>query len=166
MLPEWLILTLSPFQLYGLVFLLGSFTVASLSDLKRMSAQSEFVEVWVLCLIAFIVLDLWEFGDMENIQFMIKWALIIVFIAISNKHIGALFKLATGDVMACAVVMALLTPAFIIIFIVLLKILDLVFRPVLRGFGSRDAYPFMPVVLVGTIAVITLVFYLSGQIVF
>ncbi|MBA3045203.1 MAG: hypothetical protein KKH41_00675 [Candidatus Thermoplasmatota archaeon] len=166
MTPDWLVLNLSSFQLYGLIFLLGSFTVASLSDLKRMSAQSEFVEVWVLCLIGFIVLDLWKLGDIENFQFMLKWGLIIVFIVLSNSRIGLIFKLAMGDVMACAVVMALLTPAFIIIFILILKLFDLLFRPILRGFGNRDAYPFMPVVLAATLAVIAIVFYLNGQIAF
>src|SRR5262249_21194146 len=49
--PEWLsqVVTvspeLSPLQRYGLAFLLGSFAVATLSDLRRLSAQREFLEV-------------------------------------------------------------------------------------------------------------------------
>ena len=35
-------------QTYGLVFLLGSLTVASLSDLRRLAAQKDFAEVWGL----------------------------------------------------------------------------------------------------------------------
>jgi len=41
----WYGIALSTFQLYGLIFLLGSFTVATLSDLKRMSAQRELLEI-------------------------------------------------------------------------------------------------------------------------
>ena len=39
-------------QPLGLAFLLGSFTVATLSDLRRLSAQREFVEVWWLFIVA------------------------------------------------------------------------------------------------------------------
>src|SRR5262249_38676771 len=49
-LPDWLTpaLELAPMQQFGLAFLLGSFTVATWSDLKRLSAQREFVEIWLL----------------------------------------------------------------------------------------------------------------------
>ena len=51
-LSYWLQPGLDTPHAYGLFFLLGSFTVASLSDLRRMSAQSEFLHVWVLAAVA------------------------------------------------------------------------------------------------------------------
>ncbi len=52
-------LALSQFQLYGLIFLLGSFSVATLSDLKTMTAQREFMEVWILFILAFLAYDVY-----------------------------------------------------------------------------------------------------------
>src|ERR1043166_9348491 len=51
--PDWLVevgslsLVLSHWQQLGLAFLLGSFAVATWSDLKHLSAQREFLEVWL-----------------------------------------------------------------------------------------------------------------------
>jgi hypothetical protein len=159
--PEWLILTLTNKQLYGLIFLLGSFTVATLSDLKYMKAQAEFGEVWVLVFVGYLAYDLWRFYDLDQIQFAAKWILILLFIATSNKHIGILFKLAWGDIFACIAVMAILTPGFIVLFIVIVWLLKIIMKPVLKMFGSGDAYPFMPVVMGGTIAVLGVAIYLN-----
>ena len=160
MFSDWLVLELTQFQLYGLVFLLGSFTVATLSDLKYMKAQAEFVEVWILCLVAFLVLDVWRLEEPEHHQFAAKWILILVFMLVSNRYIGILFKLARGDVMACAAVMALLTPPLIIIFILCILVLNIFLKPILRAFGSKSAYPFMPVIMTATILVYGTVLYL------
>ncbi|MFO7619021.1 MAG: hypothetical protein R6W91_05140 [Thermoplasmata archaeon] len=160
MLSDWLVLELTQFQLYGLVFLLGSFTVATLSDLKYMKAQSEFVEVWVLSLLVLLAFEIWNLEEDAHYFFAAKWMLILIFILISNRSFGVLFKLARGDVMACAAVMSLLTPALVLVFIVCLKILDLITRPILRGFGKGSAYPFMPVVMATTMVVFGTVLYL------
>ena len=56
-------LIVSPYtavQLYGLVFLIGSLTVASLSDLRRMAAQKDFAEVWVVFTAAFFAYDFYR----------------------------------------------------------------------------------------------------------
>ena len=162
MLPDWLILDLTQNQLYGLIFLIGSFTVATLSDIKYMKAQSEFVEVWVLALLFFLVIDIWRWEEVDQNQTMAKWALIFIFMPLAHHSFGILFKLARGDVFACAAVMALMSPALIIVFIIILKVADLLFRPILRSFGSGNAYPFMPVVMCGTLGVLGIGFYLAG----
>ncbi len=161
MLPEWLILDLTQNQLYGLVFLIGSFTVATLSDLKYMKAQSEFVEIWVLAFIVFLVIDIWKWDSLDQTQTMIKWAIIFIFMLLSHHSIGVIFKLARGDVFACAAVMALMSPALIVVFIIILKVSDLLFRPILRKFGSGNAYPFMPIVMCGTLAIMGIGLYLA-----
>ncbi|MCK5038099.1 MAG: hypothetical protein KAS16_03270 [Thermoplasmata archaeon] len=162
MLPDWLILDLTQNQLYGLIFLIGSFTVATLSDLKYMKAQSEFVEVWVLALIVFLAIDIWRWDSLDQNQAIAKWILIFIFMPLAHHSFGILFKLARGDVFACAAVMALMSPALIIVFIIILKVADLLFRPILRGFGSHNAYPFMPVVMAGTLSILGIGFYLAG----
>jgi hypothetical protein len=47
-------------QQFGLAFLLGSFTVATWSDLKRLCAQREFVEIWLLFALAMLGHDVWR----------------------------------------------------------------------------------------------------------
>jgi hypothetical protein len=44
----WIDFSMQPLQLDALYFVLGSYAVATLSDLKRMSAQSEFVSIWAI----------------------------------------------------------------------------------------------------------------------
>jgi hypothetical protein len=159
-LAPWIELSLSQIQLYALAFLIGSFAVAALSDVRRMSAQREFVEVWLLAVIALFAYDVWRVYSGESYEVpVVRW-LLIIFISIASHHyIGAIFSLARGDVMACAAAAALLSPVLIIIFYIILKLLDLAMRPFLRVAGSDDAYPFMPVVLVGTICTAALVLW-------
>src|SRR5262249_42763736 len=115
-LPPWLqhafdpSLTLTPWQQFGLAFLLGSFVVATLSDLKHMSAQQEFVEVWVLFLVGvlgFEVYESWQ-GERDITLLAVKWGLIAIFSVLSHRSIGVLFRLAPGDVAALAAAASLL----------------------------------------------------------
>jgi hypothetical protein len=68
--PDWLspALELGRTQQFGLAFLLGSFAVATWSDLKRLSAQREFVEIWLLFTLVMLGLDVWSVhvGDMPQ----------------------------------------------------------------------------------------------------
>ncbi len=162
MLPEWLMLELTQSQLYGLVFLIGSFTVASLSDLKYMKAQTEFVEVWILAFLVFLAISILRWEVVGQNQTIAKLALIFIFIPLAHHSVGILFKLARGDVFACVAVMALLSPALIIVFILILKVSSILFSPILKGFGSHNAYPFMPVVMFGTLAIFSIGFYPWG----
>jgi len=149
-LTDWFAFALTDIQLYALAFLLGSIFVASLSDLKHMSAQREFLEVWLLIIIVVLMYDIYLAMKSEDwLMVAVKWGLIILFAILSNSVIGIYFKLARVDVAACAAAACLLAPILIILLFIMLKITDLIMRPVLRRFGNGGAYPFMPVVLVG-----------------
>lgn len=139
----------------GIAFLLGSFTVATLSDLKRLSAQREFLEVWVLFTGAILAFNIWETAslgwDLWQVV-AIKWGLILVLGLFSWQGVGGIFNLARADVFACTATAALLSPLLILVFWVLLKLTALVLRPILaRG---RPYWPFMPVVSVATLIVL------------
>lgn len=73
--PQWIdqILTLSLSLTYwhqlGLAFLLGSFAVATWSDLKRLSAQREFVENWLAFLAIVLAFDVYD----THIRAAVPW---------------------------------------------------------------------------------------------
>ena len=143
---------LSQFQLYGLFFLLGSFAVATLSDIKHMSAQREFMDVWWLAALALLGLDLWGADWRPEGDLIAKWALIVLFALLSHQKIGLWLRLATGDVAACVAAAMLMPAAFVVVFFLLLKLLAWPMSKILaRG---KPAYPFMPVVSLATIAVL------------
>ncbi|HWG92245.1 MAG TPA: hypothetical protein VNZ52_15450 [Candidatus Thermoplasmatota archaeon] len=151
----------SPAQAFGLFFLLGSFTVATVSDLRHMAAQREFVEVWFAFAAAMLVLDLWlaEF-TLTAPAFLVKWGLIIALSVMSHRRVGPLFHLATGDVAACAAAASVLPAGWVAVFFLLLKVTDVPLGPLLaRG---RNAYPFMPVVTLATVLVLGLAAWASG----
>lgn len=148
-------LALTGSQALGLAFLLGSFAVATLSDLKRLSAQREFMEIWVVFTLGVLAYDVftswqagWELWQTE----VIKWGLIALLGVLSWERVGVLFRLARADVFACAAAVALLSPVLVIAFWVVLKGVALVLRPLLQK--GRGPWPFMPVVSVATLAVL------------
>jgi len=137
-------------QFYGLVFLLGSFTVASLSDLKRMAAQKEFAEVWVaFCFLAFCY-DFIRLGETEPVIFAAKWAMILLFAVLSWKYLGIILSLSEMDLAAACAAMSLLNPLYIAGYYVLLVLFKIILRPILGRFGDGIAMPFLPVVLIAT----------------
>lgn len=147
---------------YGLFFLLGSFTVAALSDVRRMSAQSEFLHVWVIVVVALLLLDVYQLRVEPVDRFLVKWAAIFTLCVLSYKHVGVLFRLEWGDVSAMAAVCGLLSPLLVVIFFVILKGVDLVMRPFLRQWGREGAYPFMPVVTASTFVTLPVATFLQG----
>lgn len=153
----YLVLELAPFQVYGLFFLLGSFTVAALSDLKHLSAQREFVEVWTALLVALLAFDVYAvYAAAWSLDpvLVVKWGLIGIFGLLSHHRVGVLFHLARGDVLACAAACALLPAVLVPVFWLLLKLLAVVVGWLLgRGYLR---YPFMPVVTVNTVVVLAL----------
>ena len=151
-------------QLYALAFLIGSFAVAALSDIKHLSAPVEFPEVWFLAIIFLVALDIYGIKDNGlSITLPAKWLLIALLSTLSYRPIGILFKLEIGDVLAIAAVMALLNPLFLLFFFLLLKLLTILLAPVLvRLFGKREAYPFMPIVLLASMGVFFLGMRVSG----
>ena len=104
MTPPWLdealslALRLTLWQQFGLAFLLGSFTVATLSDLKRLSAQREFLEVWLLFVLAVLAFDAWRAHDGRASApvFFLKWGLILGLSLLSLKRVGERFGLRLG----------------------------------------------------------------------
>jgi hypothetical protein len=157
-LPDWLIpaLELAPGQKFGLAFLLGSFTVATWSDLKRLSAQREFVEIWVLFALVMLGYDAWRAngGDVPWLHFEVKWGLIVLASVLSWRRVGLFLSLAPADVAALAAAASLLTPGLVVLFYVVAWLLAFVARPLLaRG---RPVWPFMPVVTLATLTVLAL----------
>ncbi|MGQ0536974.1 MAG: hypothetical protein ACT4PT_13000 [Methanobacteriota archaeon] len=149
---ELFVLALSEWQTYGLFFLLGSFAVATLSDVRRMSAQREFLEVWVFFVLAMFALDLYHNDWSLKGLFAVKWGTIIVLSLLSWQRVGPIFRLARADVAACAALAALLSPGFIVLFWALLKVASWIEAPMLAKKGG--VYPFLPVVSTATIAVL------------
>jgi hypothetical protein len=161
-LPSWLqealtlALQLSYWQQLGLAFLLGSFTVATWSDLKHLAAQREFLEVWLFFVLVMLIYDGARFsaGGPHCASLVLKWALIALFSALSVNGVGVLFRLAWGDVAALAAAACLLPPALVVVFYGTAKVLSLGIGPLLaRG---RRFYPFMPVVSLAAAVVLAL----------
>lgn len=149
-------LELSPWRQLGLAFLLGSFSVATLSDLRRLSAQQEFVQVWLLFLLGMLALDLVDLyqGYEPGGMLAAKWGLILLLSLLSLKWVGVLFRLAVGDVAALAAAASLLTPFLIVVLYLAAKAISVLLGPILsRG---RMYYPFMPVVSLATLVVLGL----------
>jgi hypothetical protein len=161
-LPPWLAematlaLRLSHWQQLGLAFLLGSFAVATWSDLKYLAAQREFLEVWLFFLGGVLLHDIYEVqqGQADGAARLFKWALIALLSSLSLKEVGVLFRLARGDVAALAAAASLLTPLLIVVFYLAAKGIAIALEPVLRK--GRPYWPFMPVVTLATLAVLAL----------
>src|SRR5213082_2575076 len=110
MTPPWLAeafrlsLELSHWQQLGLAFLLGSFAVATWSDLKYLAAQREFLEVWLFFLAAVLIHDAVQVqrGAFERGTVILKWGLIGTLSLLSLRQVGILLRLAPGDVAALA----------------------------------------------------------------
>lgn len=159
-LPPWLSelgsLSLSYWQQLGLAFLLGSFTVATWSDLKYLSAQREFLEVWAFFLVVMAVHDAVQtrVGSYSLTFVGLKWSLIALLALASWRRVGWLLRLAPGDVAALAAAASLLPPVLVALFYALAKGLSLILGPLLHR--GRPVYPFMPVVSLAAILVLAL----------
>jgi hypothetical protein len=157
--------SMEPIQLYALAFLLGSFSVATLSDLKRMSAQSEFVSVWAIIAIGLFIIDVYLVG-IDRLTwdiFGLKWVLIVVFSLLSHERVGVYFRLATGDVVALMAAAAIMGPLGVVVLYILLKLVDWLTRPVWRSFGTESAYPFMPSIFMTTAIVLVVFWFFNEQ---
>jgi hypothetical protein len=164
-LPSWvgeafaLSLTLSYWRQLGLAFLLGSFAVATWSDVKRLSAQREFLEIWLAFLAGMLAFDVYDARVREVAAWQVlavKWGLIVLFSLFSLASLRlsyGLFRLAPADVAALAAAASLLTPLLIILFYLVAKVLSAVIGPLLR---RGPYYPFMPVVSLATLGVLAL----------
>src|SRR6266852_2196610 len=126
-LPRWvgeafaLSLTLSYWRQLGLAFLLGSFAVATWSDLERLSAQREFLEIWLAFLAGVLAVDVHDVRVQEVVAWQVlavKWGLIVLLSLFSLERLRlrkGLFRLAPADAAALAAAACLLTPILIIL---------------------------------------------------
>jgi len=146
-------------QFYGLIFLLGSFTVASLSDLRRMAAQKDFMEVWLLFTVIISLYDIYLVWNetLTPSGFFLKWILIVGFALASWKYVHFLFSLADMDIAAITSMASLLSPFYIIVFYLLLLILNHIMAPSLKKFGNGFLYPFLPVVFTSSVLILIIV---------
>jgi hypothetical protein len=149
-------LDLEWWQQLGLAFLLGSFTVATLSDIKRLTAQREFLEVWLLFVLGVFAFEFYDMrvGNLDSSRVWVKWGLIALLSFLSLERIGVLFRLARADVAALAASASLLTPILVLIFYGLAKIIAWVLQRIF--WSNRTSWPFLPVVSLATIAVMVL----------
>ncbi|HLE95981.1 MAG TPA: hypothetical protein VI997_01310 [Candidatus Thermoplasmatota archaeon] len=150
-------------RLYALFFLLGSFAVATVSDVKHLAAQREFLEVWAAFAVVVFVLDVW-LAEFEPTPWLLaKWALIPLLSLLSWEKVGPFLHLALGDVCACAAAASLLPPGLVVAFYLVLKVTSYPAASLLaRG---RSHYPFMPVVTFATVAVLAWALWLGPWIV-
>lgn len=155
-LAPYLEVTLSQWEIYGLFFLLGSFAVASLSDVRHLSAQREFLEVWSAFAITIFALGLYGVYFARSLPaevLLAKWVLIGALCLLCWERIGILFSLARADVAALGAAASLLSPVLVLAFFGLAKLLSVPLAPLFR---KGDAYPFLPVVTVATLALMAL----------
>jgi len=154
-----LIQTINPLQFYGLIFLLGSLTVASLSDLRRMAAQQDFAEVWAGFAILLFLYDTYSAITLTTplLILLAKWLMIVLFAAAATSA-KINFNISIMDIAAITALLSLLNPAYIIAALILLLIIGELMQPILRQFGEAGAYPYLPVVLVTTILIILIHF--------
>ena len=155
------VLQVQSWQPLGLAFLLGSFMMATLSDLRRLSAQREFVEVWWLFALIVLILDILstKTGSSETGLLALKWGLIAVLSIASWSKVGWLFRLAPGDVAALAAAASLLPWWGVPAYYGVARVVSWWLAPLLRR--GRMFYPFMPVVSLATIVVLGAVLLLE-----
>lgn len=147
-------------QILGLFFLLGSFTVAALSDIKHLAAQREFVEVWFFFAGLMLVLDFIGAGLAFSLPLLLKWGIIAALAVMSHRRVGPIFHLATGDVAALVAVAGLLSPGWVLLYWGALKLVNWPLQPILmRG---KDVYPFMPVITAATLVVLAVAGWMGG----
>ena len=141
-------------QAYALVFLLGSYSVAALSDLRRMAAQSDFAEVWVAVSGFLFSVDVYLLlsGALPVESFIIKWVAILALSMVALLMRSA--SIAPMDVAAAAATAAALPPASAALYFVFIAVVGELLSPVLRRFGSDGAYPFLPAVFVSSAIVV------------
>ncbi len=146
-------------QLYGLIFLVGSLTVSSLSDIRRMAAQRDFAEVWVAFTLLFLLYDIYHIDQLNPFNVVLKWLIISVFVLASAKFLKHVFVISTMDIAAVCAVTSLLTAKYVLLYLFIVLVFKEILTPILRQFGDAGAYPFLPVVLLSTILIFAILSY-------
>jgi hypothetical protein len=152
----------SPIQTHALIFLLGSLTVSSLSDLKRLAAQADFAEVWVAFTAVMLLTDIYmtTTSHLNPYAIILKWMLILLLtVTATSTH---QINISTMDVAALTALLSTLNPAYIILTLILTLIANELLQPILRKYGEAGAYPFLPTIL--TVNLIILLITQTGGI--
>ena len=147
----------NPLQTHALIFLLGSLTVSSLSDIRRLAAQTDFAEVWAAFTAIMFLTDiaLGVTSQLNPYAFTLKWALILITAAhTSSTH---LFNISTMDVAALTALLSTLNPAYILTALLLTTIINELIHPILRKYGEAGAYPFLPTLLTANLIIILII---------
>lgn len=150
----------NPIQSYALAFLLGSLTVSSLSDIRRLAAQVDFAEVWAGFTALMFLTDVYlgMTSQLAIAPFLLKWVLIVAAAGLtSTTHV---LNISTMDVAALSALLSTLNPAYIILALFLTVFFNELLAPMLRKYGEAGAYPFLPTIL--AVNVFLLLILLTG----
>jgi len=112
-----------------------------------MAAQTDFAEVWAAFCAFMFATDIYMgvTGELALTPFIIKWLMIVLFAAATTgTHV---INISTMDVAALTALLSTLSPAYIIITLVLTLVVNELLRPILKNYGDAGAYPFLPTVL-------------------
>jgi len=146
-------LELGRFQIYGMLFLLGSLSVATISDLKRMAAQKEFFHFWIAFTLFIFLGELYlNLSKPLKLEFVGKWSLVVLVSLLSYSRRGLLFKTSKMDVASIAAVCSALNVFSILVLVPLMQL----FSFVARSFSHGNKYPFLPVVFVSVSVILAL----------
>lgn len=153
------IIKISTIQIYLLWFLLGSFTVATLSDIKHLSAQREFLQIWLLFAFIMFATDIYYHYYLvhNTVYVLVKWGLIFIFIPVYFKTVQ---KVAWGDIFAKMAACSVLAPFFVVLFIIIIQIVDTISKRISIKRGRTGAYPFMPAIFFTTIVLLAIVIFI------
>jgi len=135
-----------PLQDFALIFLLGSLSVSSLSDLKRMAAQTDFAQVWIAFTILMFSQDLYLglTSQLPFTAFLTKWILLVLTVTAASSP--TISQISSMDVAAQTALYSTLTPAYILLAIILTILFNEILKPILRSYGDAGAYPYLPTV--------------------
>ena len=146
------------FTLLAGIFLIGTYTVATLDDLIRMRASRSFLYIW-----AALAAGLFYAQDAFGEEALWPRLALAALMAVVCKSGVAGMRLAWGDIIAMMPALMLLPLLNAALFLALVFVAD---RLVLRLFYAkllrRQAYPFMPAILAGMVLSIMLYGQLTG----
>jgi len=139
---------------YLLMFMLGSYTVATLDDLKKMRASVSFVYLWALvAVVAGIV-----FFMTDQSQLIPRAGIIAFTYVLMRTSVVPFFrsKVAWGDFFAVLPLIFIFEPLWFGVFFLLMVLFDkVILKLVYVSLMGRRAYPFMPAITVA-LAIVTI----------
>lgn len=139
---------------YLLMFMLGSYTVATMDDLKKMRASVSFVYLWALVAVVSGIV----FFMADQTQLVPRAITIIVTFVLMRTGVVPFFrsKVAWGDWFAVLPLIFLFDPVWFAVFFLLMTLFDKVFlKLVYVHLLNRRVYPFMPAITI-PLAMITI----------